>query len=160
MKKHNGTFSRIILIVLITIVTLMAGNGEVVGDGNGEVTLTNNCFTSIKDLDRCLKQLYPKIDTNNIAFSQIKEALKRATDRGTNGSIETGNINLANKERLVIYAKDISEAKKPLSINIPNAKMTQTQERLIIDINTNDIKDKVIVKNSEQEVLIKYTITK
>jgi len=158
MKRSNRIISGTIVASLITIVTLMAGNGEVNG-GNGEVSLTESCFTSTKYLDQCLEKLYPTINVDNVSFvSLINEVLKVTKDRG-DGKVISDDLNLTNQERFIIHA-NISEVKKPVSVNIPNAKITQTQERLILDIDVKDINDKVIVKNSENKVLIEYSITK
>ena len=160
MKKNNKLILGIILLSFLTIVTLMAGNGEVQRDkGNGEVTLTESCFSSTEDLDRCLKKLYPKVDLKKIALKSIIDKILKVVKNRGEGTIVYEDINLTNQDRFIIYA-NISEAKKPVSINIPTAKVTQTKTKLIVDIDTKDIKDKVIVTNKDNKVLIEYTIVK
>lgn len=157
MKRNNKIISGTIVASLVTMVTLMAGNGEVNEGGNGEVSLTESCFTSTKHLDQCLEKLYPKINVDNVAFvSLIKEVLKVTRTKG-DGKVISDDLNLTNQKRFIIYA-NISEVKKPVSINIPKAKIIQNEKTLIVDIDTKDIKDKIIIQNSKKENLIEYTV--
>jgi glutamate synthase domain-containing protein 1 len=158
MKKNNKIILGTILFSFLTIVTLIAGNGEVQRDkGNGEVTLAESCFSTTENLDKCIKKLYPKVNVDNIAFKPIMDKILKVVKNRGDGLVIFEDINLTNQERFVIHA-NISEAKKPVSINIPTAKTTQTKTSLIIDIDTKDIKDKVIVTNKDNEVLIEYTV--
>ena len=160
MKKKNRIVIGAILLSFTTIVTLIAGdsNGEV-ARGNGEVILTDSCFKNEQSVTKCIKNLHPKIDLDSVVIANtLIKVLKAVTGgRGTLHTIED-EITLKNQKRFIIYA-DISEAKKPVTVNIANAVVSQNQTRLTVDIETKDIKDEILIKNSEGETLIHYTVT-
>lgn len=161
MKRKNRVISRVIFFSVMTMVTLLAENGEVVGgDNNGEVILEESCFKNKNSAEKCLEKIYPKISLDKITiYRYLDKALKVLTGGRGNSYTVDENITLSDQERFIIYA-DISEAKKPISTNILQAKVTQTQTHLIVDIATKDINNSVIIRNKDNEILIKYNVTK
>ena len=162
MKKRNQIVILPILLSIITIVTLMAeDNDGIPPKNNGEVEFTDNCFKSTESAEKCIKNIYPNIDLDAVLVANtfIEKAINTIT--GSRGGSNTfkQDINLTQQKHLIIYA-DISKVKKPITVNISNAILTQNQTRLSIKMDIEDIKDKIILRNRENKILVEYKIIK
>jgi hypothetical protein len=124
------------------------GNG-----GNPEVL--NHCFGLKKTAKKlCFNHFFPN-NTNLLIHPTQGEAIMLA-GRGTH--IEKRELQLNKDDDKVLLYLDISNIKVPLSSNIETTTFTYNKNNVVVNIDTNEIKEKIILKDKEGNVVLEYRV--
>lgn len=125
------------------------------GGGNPEVHL--NLCISLKDEAKtaCLEKFFP----NNPKLFIVPSNEQRILLAGRGKTIEQRTIHLQHDEILLI-ALNTKNIKKSLHCNIDSAKLIQEHNKLVIQIRAKDIDKKVILKDSNEKVILIYEVIK
>jgi hypothetical protein len=120
--------------------------------GNPEVL--NHCFGLKKSAKKlCFDGFFPN-NSNILIHPNHGEPIMLA-GRGTH--IEKRELQLNNDDHILLYL-DISNVKVPLSSNIKGSKFTYESNTVVVNIDAKEIKEKIILKDNEGDVVLKYRV--
>jgi len=127
-------------------ITNSSGNG-----GNPEVL--NHCF-GLKKIAKnlCFDYYFP--NKNLLIHPTNGEAILLA---GRGNCVERRELKLANDDRVLLYL-DISNVKTPLSSNIKNSNFSYEKNTVVVDIETKEIKENIILKDKDGNIILEYSI--
>jgi hypothetical protein len=123
------------------------GNG-----GNPEVL--NHCFGLKKSAKKlCFYRFFPN-NSNILIHPNHGEPIMLA---GRGNYIEKRELQLNNDDHVLLYL-DISNVKVPLSSNIKGSKFTYESNTVVVNIDAKEIKEKIILKDNEGDILLEYHV--
>ena len=120
--------------------------------GNPEVL--NHCF-GLKKLAKslCFDGFFP--DNSNLLIHPNHGAPVMLAGRGNH--VERRVLQLNKDDRILLYL-DISNVKVPLSSNIKATSFTYDKNSVVVNIDTKEIKEKIILKDEEGNIVLEYRI--
>ena len=122
------------------------------GGGNPEVL--NHCFGLKKTAKKlCFDHFFPN-NTNLLIHPTQGEAIMLA---GRGNHVEKRELQLNNDDRVLLYL-NISNIKVPLSSNIETTTFTYDKNSVVVNIDVNEIKEKIILKDKEGNVVLEYHV--
>jgi hypothetical protein len=128
-------------------VTNSSGNG-----GNPEVL--NHCF-GLKKMAKnlCFDSFFP--DKSNLLIHPNHGEPVMLAGRGSR--VEKRVLKLNNDDRVLLYL-DISTVKVPLSSNVKDSLFTYDNNTVVVNINAKEIKENIVLKDKEGNVVLEYCI--
>ena len=120
--------------------------------GNPEVL--NHCFGLKKVAKKlCFDGFFPD-NSNLLIHPNHGEPIMLA---GRGSQVEQRELQLHNDDRVLLYL-DVSNVKVPLSSNVKDSSFTYDQSTVVVNINTQEIKENIILKDKEGNVVLVYHI--
>ena len=133
--------------------TIKLSFSKSIGGGNPEVL--NHCFGLKKVAKRlCFDHFFPN-NSNILIHSNQGEAIMLA---GRGEHVEKRELQLHKNDDKVLLYLDISNVKTPLSSNIKTTIFTYDKNSVVVNINTDEIKEKIVLKDKDGNVVLKYHI--
>jgi len=126
------------------------GAGE---GGNPEVL--NHCFTLKKVAKSlCLNGFFP--DKSNLLIHPTQgEAIMLA---GRGNHVERRVLQLKDTDDRILLYIDISNVKVPLNSNVKETSFTYDKNSVVVNINAKEVKEKIILKDVENNVVLEYRV--
>jgi len=125
------------------------------GDGKGgNPEVLNHCF-GLKKVAKglCFDSFFP--DNSNLLIHPNHGEPVMLAGRGNR--VEKRVLKLNNDDRVLLYL-DISTVKVPLSSNVKDSSFTYDQSTVVVNINAKEIKEKIILKDKEGNVVLEYRV--
>jgi len=127
-------------------------NGDDGKGGNPEVL--NHCFTLKKsEKNLCFDKFFPG-EINLLIHPSYGVPVMLA---GRGESIEKRELELNNDDFVLLYL-DISNVKIPLSSNVKSTRYSYEKNTVVINIDVKKIKEKIILKDKNGNIVLKYTV--
>jgi hypothetical protein len=76
---------------------------------------------------------------------------------GRGSRVEKRVLKLNNDDRVLLYL-DISTVKVPLSSNVKDSLFTYDNNTVVVNINAKEIKENIVLKDKEGNVVLEYCI--
>jgi len=130
---------------------------SIIDGGNPEVNnkKMNLCF-SLKNMAKaeCLEQIYHSIDI------MVIQDENRPIILAGRGVLIEKDIELTKEDKRVLIYLDTSNVKKPIILNITEFKKSQNGTKVILNIEKEDIKETLTLRDRDGKLLLKYKIIK
>jgi len=123
-----------------------------VDGGNPEVL--NHCF-GLKKVAKnlCFDYLLP--NKNLLIHPTSGEAIMLA---GRGERIEKRALKLANEDERVLLYLDVTNVQTPLTSNVKESQFSYKENSVVVNINAKEIKESIILKDKEGNVVLNYRI--
>jgi len=131
----------------LAVMEKSAGKG-----GNPEVL--NHCF-GLKKVAKnlCFDSFFPN-NSNLLIHPNHGEPVMLA---GRGSRVEKRVLKLNNDDRILLYL-DISSVKVPLSSNVKDSSFTYDQSTVVVNMNTTEIKENIVLKDKEGNIVLEYRV--
>jgi len=123
-------------------------------DYGGNPEVLNHCF-GLKKVAKNLCFDYFIPNNSNLLIHPTQGSAIMLAGRGNH--IEKRVLKLNNDDKILLYL-DISNVKVPLSSNIKNSQFSYDKNTVVVNIETKEIKENILLKDKEGNILLKYRI--